>query len=154
LAIAGFYVTGNAQATDNKSHTVTLALTNHLELTFTAGSTGPTMSFATADNYTNGVEATSAATLQVKSNKAYNVTVKAAASVFTLSGSPSTMPASVLQVKETSGSYIALSASDQSLLTNQARGTGSFGVAYKATPGFAYDGGSYTIGVVYTATQL
>jgi hypothetical protein len=32
-------------------------------------------------------------------------------------------------------------------------GTKVFGVTYKATPGFNYDGGTYTVSVIYTATQ-
>jgi hypothetical protein len=112
------------------------------------------MTFSTADHYTNGVTADNAATLQVKSNKAYNVSVKAAAANFS-SSSTTTMPASVLGVKESAqANYITLSASNQNLLTNQARGTNSFNVSYKATPGFTYDGDTYTINVVYTATQL
>jgi hypothetical protein len=111
------------------------------------------MTFSTADNYTNGVTADNAATLQVKSNKAYNVSVKAAAANFT-STSATTMPASVLAVKESAqATYVTLSSSDQGLLSNQVRGTNSFNVSYKATPGFAYDGGTYTLNVVYTATQ-
>ncbi|HEX8333561.1 MAG TPA: hypothetical protein VF622_13120 [Segetibacter sp.] len=153
LAIAGFYVSGNAQATSSANHTVSLALQNQIEVTFTAGAAGPTMTFSTADNYTNGVTADNAATLQVRSNKAYNVSVKAAAANFT-GPAGNTMPASVLQVKESAQTtYVALSSTDQGLLSNQARGTNSFGVSYKATPGFAYDGGTYTLNVVYTATQ-
>jgi hypothetical protein len=153
LTLTGFYVSANAQATSSTNHTVSLALQNQLEIVFTSGATGPTMTFSTADNYTNGVTADNAATLQVKSNKAYNVSVKAAAANFT-STSATTMPASVLAVKESAqATYVTLSSSDQGLLSNQVRGTNSFNVSYKATPGFAYDGGTYTLNVVYTATQ-
>ena len=153
IAIVGSYVSVNAQATSSVNHTVTLSLQNQIEIAFATGSTGPTMSFTTADHYTNGVTADNASTFTVKSNKAYNISVKAAAASFT-STAATTMPAGVLAVKEsTQAAYVTLSTTNQDILSNQARGTGSFGVSYKATPGFAYDGGSYTLNVVYTATQ-
>ena len=160
LAIAvvlslGFLVNASAQtaASATANHNVTVALTNAIELTFTAGGTGATLTFATPDDYTNGVVAAGAATLQVRSNKAYTVAVKAAAANFT-STSTTTMPvAGVLSVKKsTDANYVGITASDAALTTG-ARGTASFNVDYKATPGFAYDGGSYVANIVYTATQ-
>ena len=155
FALTGIFIATNAQSTDNKSHNVTLTLSNQMEVLFTQGASGASMSFTTPDNYTNGVTADNAARLQVRSNKAYNVTVKTAAAAFT-STSATTMPVNnVLYVKEAGQStYVNLASTDQNLLSNQARGTNSFNVSYKATPGFNYDGGTYVVSVVYTATQL
>lgn len=154
LLAIGFYATGICQATTNTNHNVVLSLTNSIELSFTAGGTGVTLSFANATDYTNGVTANNAGTLSVKSNKPYSVTVKAGAANFT-STSATTMPVNnVLYVKEANqSSYVNLTAADQNLLTAQARGNATFDVSYKATPGFAYDAGTYTANVVYTATQ-
>jgi len=157
VTIFALYTVANAQTavTANANHNVTLTLNNQLEVAFTGSNNNVTMAFATPDNYTNGVTADNAASIKVRSNKAYNVTVKAAAADFT-STSATTMPVNnVLFVKEaTQTGYVNLTAADQNLLTNQTRGTNTFNVSYKATPGFNYDGGSYTVSVVYTATQL
>jgi hypothetical protein len=63
------------------------------------------------------------------------------------------MPSSVLGVRLNGGSsYGALSTTSQAL-TSGARGVSSFSVDYNANPGFSYDAGTYTLSVVYTATQ-
>ncbi|MCB0700871.1 MAG: hypothetical protein KDC11_13515, partial [Chitinophagaceae bacterium] len=50
--------------------------------------------------------------------------------------------------------YATLSSSDQDLITTADRGGNqTFSVKYKATPGFAYPAGTYSVDVVYTATQ-
>lgn len=149
-----FCAVSNAQATASANHNVTLSLSNSISIAFTAGGAGVNMTFANGTDYTNGVLANSAATLQVQSNKAYNVTVKAGAANFT-STSATTMPVNnILYVKESlQSTYVNLTTADQNLLTSQARGTNSFAVSYKATPGFSYDAGTYTASVIYTATQ-
>jgi spore coat protein U-like protein len=154
IAIFGFFAVSNAQTTASASHNVSLNLSNAIEISFTAGGSGVSLAFSTADHYNDGVEAANAATIRVRSNKAYNVTVKAGAANFT-SASATTMPVSgVLAVKESNqSSFLGLSASDQNLLTNQSRGVNNFNVSYRATPGFNYDAGTYTVSVIYTATQ-
>jgi hypothetical protein len=151
IALFGVFA-ANAQSS-NASHSASLTLSNAIELTFTSGGSGVSMTFSTPDHYTNGVDADNAATIRVRSNRAYNVSVKTSAADFT-STSATTMPVSILGVKESNqASYVTLSSSDQSLLTSQARGTNSFNVSYRANPGFNYDAGTYTVSVVYTATQ-
>jgi hypothetical protein len=152
LAFIGFYG-AKAQVVSNASHTATLTLTNAIELTFTSGSGGVSMTFSTPDHYQNGVTADNAASIRVRSNRAYNVTVKTATANFS-SSSTTTMPVSVLGVKEANqASYVSLSSSDQNLLTSQSRGSNTFNLSYRANPGFNYDGGTYTVSVIYTATQ-
>ena len=78
-----------------------------------------------------------------------------------------TMPvASVLSTKvsanSTGGSigsgfsaYKAITTSNQDIITGAtAGGNNLFSVQYEAQPGFAYPAGTYTVDVVYTATQL
>jgi len=153
IGILGLNLTSNAQSS-NASHTVSLNLSNAIELTFTAGASGVSMSFSTADHYQNGVDANNAASIRVRSNKVFNVAVKAGAANFS-SSSATTMPVSnVLFVKESAqSSYVNLSTTDQDLLTSQARGVTNFDVSYRANPGFSYDAGTYTASVIYTATQ-
>ena len=50
--------------------------------------------------------------------------------------------------------YNTLTSANQDLITNGSRGGNqTFSVKYKATPGFAYPAGTYSVDVVYTATQ-
>ena len=150
----GLYAGANAQSS-SANHNVNLVLADAIQIAFTSGGPGVSINFNTVANYTNGVDADNAATLEVSSNTDYNVTVKAGAADFS-SASATTMPVNnVLFVKEASqGSYVDLTITDQDLLTNQTRGTNSFNVSYRANPGFSYDSGTYTASVIYTATQL
>lgn len=151
---SGLFFTASAQnATSNTNHNVTLTMTDAIEIVFTAGGSGAGLSFTTVEHYSNGVTSSNAATLRVRSNKAYDVTVKAAAANFT-STSATTMPVSgVLAVKKsTDGTFVGLSTADAALTTGT-RGDGTFNVDYRATPGFNYNGGSYVANIIYTATQ-
>ena len=159
-------------ASGSAQQTVQLALSNALEITFTSNSsaTGATVSlpFTTANDYANGVES-SAQQLKVRSNKNFNVSVKANAATFTVTNSgnttTSTMPASVLDVKVsangtggaiagTYANYTDLSTTATNMITNGTYGGNqTFSVMYKAQPGFAYAAGTYNMDVVYTATQ-
>ena len=171
LAIVGY--SANAQnASSTATQTVNLALSNAIELTFTGSGTATgsavTLSFTTVNDYANGIES-AAQQLKVRSNKAFGVTVKTNNANFTYTGTTSPAPvmpvASVLDVKVSSnstggtiagtfGSYSVLSSTAQNLISNGTYGGNQlFSVMYKATPGFAYPAGTYTVDVVYTATQ-
>ena len=149
---AGF-ISANAQSSATASQTVTLTLQNSIDIAITAA-TGTGFTFANTSDYQNGLTNASASSLQVKSNRPWAVTVATATANFSGPASPSpAMPSSVLGVRLNGGSsYSALSTTSASL-TSGSRGTGSFSVDYNANPGFSYDAGSYTISVVYTATQ-
>lgn len=140
-------------ASGSSNQTVSLTLKNAISLNITAA-TGTTLSFEAADDYANGIANTTASTFQVKSNRPWAVTVKAAATSFSGPAAPAAvMPSSALGVRLTGGTtYTALSTTAASL-TSGTRGDSNFSVDYKATPGFAYDAGTYTLSVVYTATQ-
>ena len=160
------------RAQSNSTQTVNLTLTDVIDIIFTGtgSTTGSTLTlpFTTPDNYTNGVESTEQ-TLRVRSNKNFTVTAKTNASNFTYTGSvtPSpTMPVSgILLLKvstnSTGGSiagtfsgYTTLTSSNQNIITNGTRGNDqNFAIKYKGTPGFSYPAGTYSVNVIYTATQ-
>ncbi|MGE5520540.1 MAG: hypothetical protein ACM3VS_11480 [Candidatus Dadabacteria bacterium] len=157
LAIFALTLNSNAQTTTASApQTVTLNLQNQIDIAVSGTPSGLSFAFNSPDNYTNGLENLSASSFQVRSNKGYVVSVKAATADFS-SSAATTMPASVLGVRinatGNSGTYAQLSTTAASLLTGQTRGTNTFTVDYKATPGFNYDAGAYTLSVVYTATQ-
>jgi hypothetical protein len=146
-----------AQNNYNASQNATLQLTNAIEIEFTQGGGffGVVMSFNSSEHYQNGITATNAATIRVRSNKHYNITVKAGAANFYSLFSTTPMPVNgVLHVKETNqNNFINLSNTDQNLLVNQNRGINNYNLTYKATPGFSYSSGYYFVPVIYTATQ-
>lgn len=170
----------NAQAQDQNnqnasaSQSVRLSLSNAIEITFTGNNSATgadvTMPFTTVNNYANGVES-GAQELKIRSNKNFNVQVKASNDKFTYNGSTTPAPqipvSGVLGVKVTAngtggsiatpfsaGSYATITNTNQNLIADGARGGNqTFSVQYKATPGFAYPAGTYSVNVVYTATQ-
>ncbi len=159
---------------DGASQSTHLALSNAIEITFTGtgGATGTdvTIPFSTVNDYANGVE-TATQELKIRSNKNFTVEVKTNSANFSYTGSTSpspTMPVNgvlgiMVSANSTGGSigsnfsssaYNTLKNSDQDLITSATRGGNQkFSVKYKATPGFAYPAGTYTVDVVYTATQ-
>jgi hypothetical protein len=147
----GCLASGNAQSVNNQ--TVTLTLQNAITLSISSA-TCTSFLFNDTDDYTNGITNTNASIFEVKSNRSWAVTVKSAAASFTGPAAPAaTMPASVLGVRLNGGSsFISLSTSTASLKTGS-RGISSFNVDYNASPGFIYDAGTYSLSVVYTATQ-
>lgn len=168
---------GNGGSSSEESaaaeQTVGMAMSDAIELTFTGSGTSTggavTMSFANVNDYANGVTSSTQG-LKVRSNKDFNVSVKANAANFTYTGSTTpapTMPVQgVLDVKVTANStggsigtgfssYKDITASNQTIITNGDRGGNqTFSVQYQATPGFSYPAGNYAVDVVYTATQL
>ena len=151
MAFTALAFGANAQATSSANQTITLTLQNQIDISISSA-TGTSFTFATPADYSTGLTNTSASTFSVKSNQAWAVTVKAAAANFT-SAAATAMPASVLGVRLTGGStYTSLSTTAASF-TSGSRGSSRFTVDYNANPGFNYDAGSYTMNVVYTATQ-
>jgi hypothetical protein len=166
----------NAQnATSTATQTVNLNLSNAIELTFTGNNSATgaavNLAFNTVNDYANGVTSSEQG-LKVRSNKNFAVTVKTNAAAFTYTGT--TSPAPVMPVADVLGlmvsangtggtiatpfsatAYTDLSSTAKNLISNGSRGGNqTFGVKYEATPGFAYPAGTYTVDVVYTATQL
>ncbi|MCB9046849.1 MAG: hypothetical protein H6550_12020 [Chitinophagales bacterium] len=151
-----------------------LVMSNAIEITFgaTGTATGNTVSLAfnNVNDYANGVES-SAYQVKVRSNKKFRVQAKTSSSRFSYSGT--TTPAPLMNVSNilflkvtnntTGGSvgssfnnrYRTMSSSNQTLINNATPGgNNTFDVTYKATPGYNFPAGTYTVNVVYTATQL
>ena len=152
ILLAGF-TAANAQSTSTASQTVTLTLQNAINISITSA-TGTSFLFDEVSEYGNGLTNANASSFQVKSNRPWAVTVKAAAATFSGPAAPATqMPASVLGIKLNGGSSFTNLSTTATSLTTGARGTNTFSVDYNANPGYAYDAGTYTLSVVYTATQ-
>jgi hypothetical protein len=169
-----FATAANAQVNSTAQQQVNLNLSNAIEITFTGSGTATgspvTMAFTTVADYASGVES-AAQQLKVRSNKNFTVAVKANSANFSYTGSTTpapTMPvASVLGImvptNGTGGSiatpfsasaYSAITATNQNLITAGTNGGNkTFEVKYKADPQFNYPAGTYTVDVVYTATQ-
>lgn len=154
LAIVLASTTIQAQTTtDNVSQTVTLTLQNQIDISVVAGTaTGTSFTFNTPASYASGLTNTSASQFQVRSNKAWAVTVAAATANFS-STSATSMPSNKLGVKLSAGSSYSQLSTTAANLTSGTRGSSTFTVDYNANPGFNYDAGTYTLSVVYTATQ-
>lgn len=151
-----------------------LSLSNAIEITFANSMSeygaDVTLPFSTVNDYANGVES-GEQELQIRSNKDFSIAIKSNAAGFSYTGNATPVPEmpvnGVLAVKltanNTGGSianpfstsaYSGLTNTNQSLITGGSRGGNqSFAIKYKATPGFAYPAGTYTVEVVYTATQ-
>ncbi len=173
LTIAGF--ASKAQVASTATQTVNLNLSNAIELTFTGSTTATgaavNLAFNTVNDYANGVSSSNQG-LKVRSNKKFGVTVKTNNANFSYTGT--TTPAPVMPVNGvlalkvsangTGGTiaspfsataYRTLSSTAANLISNGNNGGNqTFSVIYNATPGFAYPAGTYTVDVVYTATQL
>lgn len=149
---AGF-AAAHAQSTSSTSQTVTLNLQNAINISITSA-TGTSFTFDDVNKYQNGLVNTNATTVQIKSNRAWTATVKTASASFSGPANAPVMPSTVLGIRQ-SGTGTGFGALSTTALTygSGERGVSSFSLDYNANPGFAYDAGTYTISVVYTATQ-
>ncbi|MBN9482009.1 MAG: hypothetical protein BGO70_15675 [Bacteroidetes bacterium 43-93] len=166
-----------AQTNSSATQKVNLNLSDAIEITYYGSGSGSgngsvNLAFNTVNDYANGVVSWDEH-YKVRSNKNFKVSVKANAANFTYVGSASPTPvmpvSGVLDLIVTSNttggsvaspftlntSWAGLSSAMQDLISNGSRGGDQmFAVKYRATPGFNYPAGNYTIDVVYTATQL
>lgn len=159
---AGMYA---QSANSGATQSLNLAMNDIIEIAIVNGNT-LNMGFSSVNDYANGV-VSAEQELVVKSNNRFNVRVKARTSRFSYSGASSDpkMSSSKLSVKVTANNtggvissghtnYKSLSTVGQSMISNAAAGGNkTFKVQYKATPGYTYPAGVYTVDVVYTATQ-
>lgn len=154
LAALVIFSSANAQTTSAAaSQTVTLNLQNQIEISVVAGTaTGTSFTFDSPADYAAGISHTSASQFQVRSNKAWSVTVAAATANFS-STTTTAMPSNKLGVKLSAGATYTQLSTTAASFTSGARGSSNFTVDYNANPGFNYDAGAYTLNVVYTATQ-
>lgn len=150
------------------SQTVQLELSPAIQIN-TVTSTNVNIGFSNVNHYSNGVQSTNQE-FKVSSNQKFVVSVKTDANNFSYTGS--TIPAPIMPVSTLSlalfsnntggniapqvgsNNYVALSNSPQDILIDCNNGANqTFAVNYKANPGNNYPAGTYTVGVVYTATQ-
>jgi hypothetical protein len=163
----------SAQTSSTASQNLNLNFSNVISITFvstgTASGSALSLPFNTVSDYVNGVTS-SVQQLKVQSNKLFNITVKANSANFTYSGSVTpapVMPVSTLNIKVTANStggtiagaygssFTGITNAASSLLSNCSNGGNQvFSIQYQATPGFAYPAGTYTVNIVFTATQI
>lgn len=172
LLFAAGFVKAQSQSASGTQHTE-LALSNAIDISFvaTGNSTGNdvNLTFSDVNDYANGVES-NPIRLKVRSNKKFIVRAKTSANNFSYSGS--TSPAPSMPVRNTlfikvvgnntggnvpnavNNKYKTLRKSNRKIINNgQPGGAQTFDVQYKATPGFAYPAGTYSVNVIFTATQ-
>lgn len=157
------------------SQLMNLNLANAIELTFvgTNGIVGNAVNFdfTTVGHYADGITSANQ-DLKVRSNRKFNITIKANAINFTYAGT--TAPAPNMPVNDVlgvqvatnstggsiawpfgTGYYVNMPTSPWTLIRDGNRGSSqTFSVKYLAYPGFNYPEGIYTVDIVYTATQL
>lgn len=160
-------------ANSSGSQRTKLALSNAIDISFvsTGSSTGntTTLSFNNVNDYANGVES-GQITLKVRSNKKFMVRAKTSSDKFTYSGNTNPAPQMKVQnnlfikvvTNNTGGTvpnavnnqYKSLKKSNRKLINKGTPGgNNTFAVQYKADPGFEFPAGTYTVDVIYTATQ-
>lgn len=176
LASALVHASAQNQANDVEQarQSARLVMSNAIDITFSAtnSSAGGTVSlvFDDINDFANGVNS-APYQIKVRSNKRFRVQAKASSSRFSYTGNTSPAPrmnvSNVLFIKVTNNStggsvgssfnnkYRTLSSSNQTLINNAtAGGNKTFNVEYRATPGYNFPAGTYSVNVVYTATQL
>ncbi|MCB0697204.1 MAG: hypothetical protein KDC07_07555 [Chitinophagaceae bacterium] len=163
-----------ANSSSGANHAAVLALSNGIDISYMTTGDGSgqdaIMSFKTPNDYTNGVTSASQQ-LRVRSNRTFKVAVRCDANTFAYEGngnqSLNDMPTDALWLKVTANNtggsvkapfstsnFASLSHSNQDLLVDGSNGGNqTFSVVYKCTPGFNLPAGTYSMNVVYTATQ-
>ena len=152
-AIAFSAFIAHAQSASTASQTVSLNLANAINISITSA-TGTNFVFDDVNKYQNGLTNLNAATVQIKSNRPWIATVKTATANFSGPANAPVMPASVLGIRQsgTNSAFGYLSTTGFTYGTGD-RGISAYSVDYNAAPGFGYDAGTYSISVVFTATQ-
>ncbi len=118
------------------------------------------VSFTTFNDYQNGQTINNAANVEVRANVNWTLGISAQSANFTaMSGGASTdMPCSVLGIRRNgTTTFLTMSTASQTLKTGTKGGAttsgNDFDVDTRITPGFTYNGGTYSIGVLYTLSQ-
>lgn len=166
------HAAANAQSS-SASQSVSLVISNAIDISYMATGNGSgnntMMQFSNPADYANGVTSPEQG-LRVRSNKTFKVAVRCDAGGFTYQGNSNTtqnIPDNALRLKVTANNtggavkapfstdvYTSLSDDSQDLLVGGTQGQNqTFAIQYKCTPGFNLPAGTYTMNVVYTATQ-
>lgn len=170
IATASVQAQSNEQASSTQS--ASLVMSNAIEITFNSNGNSEgdivNLAFDNVNDYANGVESTPIE-LKVRSNKKFHVWAKASSNKFTYSGSTSPAPqmnVNKLAIKVVSNNtggntpnavnnkYANMTRNNRKLVNNgTAGGNNTFAVQYKANPGYEFPAGTYSIDIIYTATQ-
>lgn len=176
LGFAGY--SGLAQDASNQgggaSQSAVLALNNGIDIGYVATNNDvgndAVMDFSNPNDYSNGVMSAEQR-LRVRSNRGFKVGVRCDGNSFSYEGNsnitPTQMPNDALWLKVTgnntggsvkapfsTNNFAALSTNSKDLLVDGKNGGNqTFSVMYKCTPGFDLPAGTYTMNVVFTATQ-
>lgn len=168
VLIAAGRVMAQGVASGGASQSANLQLSDAIDISFINSNT-VNMQFNTVNDYANGVESAEQAIL-IRTNKKFNVRVKALSSRFAYSGTASTDPRMsvnpILKLKvvsnQTGGSVssgytsykVPPTSNGTRIIQNGRPGAeNTFTVKYMANPGFNYPAGTYSVDIMYTATQ-
>jgi hypothetical protein len=142
--------------------TISYTVTINEVIDFSISNSNVSFAFSRIDDYANGVSVLNATVCNIKSNISWLVNTQANATYFTPSGigAASNMTCGILSLRRsglTSWNQVS-NTSNITLQTGNRTGAltppTQFDVDIKSNPGFNYSGGIYTIGLVYTLTNL
>jgi hypothetical protein len=129
-------------------------------LSITLSNQAAAPSFSTSSDYLNGKTTLNYATVAIKSNVNWIVSINAQSTYFTpqTQGGSTDMPATVLGIRLNGNTtFTTMTTTSQTLKTgnkgNAAATGNTYNVDMKFNPGFNYNGGLYSIGVLYTVSQ-
>jgi len=158
IFILFLFATGAEGQTWTNTVSGTITVSTVLSITLSNQAAAP--SFSTSSDYTNGKTTLNYTQVAIKSNVNWIVSVKAQSTYFTpqTQGGSTDMPATVLGFRLNGNvSFTTLTTTSQTLKTgnkgNAAVTGNTYNVDMKFNPGFNYNGGLYSIGMVYTVSQ-
>lgn len=172
LAVSNTAAVAQSNELSTATQSANLVMSNAIDVTFNSNGASEgdvvNLAFNNVNDYANGVESTPIE-LKVRSNKKFHVWAKASSNRFSYSGPESQDPkmkVNKLQIKvvsnNTGGSvpngvnnkYSNMSKSNKKLINNgTAGGDNTFAIQYKANPGYEFPAGTYSVDIIYTATQ-
>jgi len=144
------------------SYSATATATATVSSTYTLNYTGlvGTSSITTLSDYLNGQTTSNYATFAIKSNIPWLLEFAANAATFTATGggASTNMPCSVASIRVTGTSaFKILSTSTQTLNTGNRGPTSTsgntFNIDVNYNPGLNYNGGTYSLSIMYTLTN-
>jgi len=148
----------DARSTTSASSTATLQLNTFAEFTVTPVNASA-FAFNSTTSYESGINRSSFSSFVVKSNMNWLLTIRASGAFFAASGGglSNTLPAGVISFKTNSEStYRTLTTTAQTLRSGAAGGSSqpgnTFSIDLRVAPGYLYNGGLYTLDLVYTLT--
>lgn len=156
------------------SHMLMMNLSNVIEISFSDNKafSGPiAMEFNKPGDYINGIES-KPQEIKVRTNKAFNVNIKAKSGTFSYNGpqypAPEIPVDSTLSMAVTdnntggtiapgtggNNNYFPISTGNQNVIIGGGTGNNQkYSVKYKAKPGYSVPDGTYAVDLIYTASQ-